>query len=82
MSMAAGALLGVIVMRMAEQRADSGVSLAMAVLFVVSGSASVVLAMLSRPHRLRPSQRRGEVKGWLLSLGLGLLAAVQVSALV
>jgi len=82
MSMGAGALMGVIVMHMAELRADSGLSLAMAVLFVVSGSASVVLAMLSRPHRLRPSQRRGEVKGWLLALGLGLLAAIQVSALV
>jgi hypothetical protein len=38
--------------------------------------------MLSRPHRLKPLQRRGEVKGWLLALGLGLLASVQVSALI
>jgi drug/metabolite transporter (DMT)-like permease len=82
MAMGAGALMGVIVMRMAEQRGDSGLSLAMAVLFVLSGCASVVLAMLSRPHRLKPLQRHGEVKGWLLALGLGVLGAVQVSALV
>lgn len=82
MAMGAGALMGAVVMHMAEQRGDSGLSLAMAVLFVASGCASVVLAMLSRPHRLKPSQRRGEVKGWLLALGLGVLGAVQVSALV
>lgn len=82
MAMGAGALMGAVVTHMAEQRGDSGLSLAMAVLFVLSGCASVVLAMLSRPHRLKPSQRRGEIKGWMLALGLGLLAAVQVSALI
>lgn len=81
MAMGAGAVMGFVVMRMAEQRADSGLSLAMAVLFVLSGSASVVLAMLSRPHRLKPAQRRGEIKGWLLALGLGVLGVVQLSAL-
>lgn len=82
MAMGAGVLMGVIVMHMAEQRGDSGVSLAMAVVFVLSGCASVVLAMLSRPHRLKPAQRRGEIKGWLLALGLGVLGAVQVGALI
>lgn len=82
MAMGAGALIGIVVMHMAAQRGESGLSLAMAVLFVLSGSASVVLGMLSRPHRLKPAQRRGEIKGWLLSLGLGVLGAVQVGALI
>lgn len=80
--MAAGALMGLVVMRMADQRGDSAMSLAMAMVFIGFGAASVVFAKLSRPHRLRPAQRRGEIKGWLLAFGLGLLAAIQVSALI
>jgi len=82
LSLGTGALMGLAVMQMAEHRPGSSLSLAMAVLFVVSGSVSLVLALLSRPHRLRPSQRRGEIQGWLLALGLGLLAAVQVGAFI
>ena len=81
LSLGAGGLMGLLVMQMAAQRPGSGLSLAMAVLFVVSGTTSLVMALLSRPHRLRPSQRGGEVKGWLLATGLGLLAAVQLQSL-
>jgi|GEM_PF-3380129 len=80
LSLGVGLLMGWLVLQMADRRPDSTLSLSMAVLFVVSGSASLVLALLSRPHRLRPSQRRGEIRGWLMALGLGLLAAVQLSA--
>lgn len=74
-----GGVLGQMVSVMAEKRPDDLFSFAMAVLCVVAGSASLVLAMLHAPSRAEVKARTAAVPVWLLSIGAGLLLVLRFS---
>ncbi len=72
-----GGVLGQMVMVMAEKRPDDMFSFAMAVVCVLAGSASLVMAMLHAPATTPVKARAAQVPVWLLAIGAGLLLTLR-----
>lgn len=76
----AGVLMGQVIMGLSLQHQGSLVGLGFALVFLLSGSASLVLWLLDRCRLQRPV-RRPDVHRWLLMLSIGLLASIYVDTL-
>jgi threonine/homoserine/homoserine lactone efflux protein len=70
-----GLLMGQVVMGLSAQHQGSLVGLGFALVFLLSGSASLVLWLLER-HRRERVQRAPTVHRWLLMLSAGLMASI------
>lgn len=75
-----GLLMGQVVMGLSVQHQGSLVGLGFALVFLLSGSASLVLWLLER-HRRERSPRAPTVHRWLLMLSMGLLASIYLDLL-
>lgn len=76
----AGLLMGQVVMGLSLQHQGSLVGLGFALVFLFSGSASLVLWMVERQRLQRPV-RPPAVHRWLLMLSVGLLASIYLDTL-
>lgn len=79
-SVVTGLLMGQVVMGLSSQHQGSLVGLGFALVFLFSGSASLVLWLLDR-HRRAQSPRPASVHGWLMMLSLGLLTSICLDSL-
>jgi threonine/homoserine/homoserine lactone efflux protein len=75
-----GLLMGQVVMGLSAQHQGSLVGLGFALVFLLSGSASLVLWLLER-HRREGVQRAPTVHRWLLMLSAGLLVSIYLDHL-
>lgn len=75
-----GLLMGQVVMGLSAQHQGSLVGLGFALVFLLSGSASLVLWLLER-HRRERVQQAPRVHRWLLMLSAGLLASIYLDHL-
>lgn len=79
-SVVVGLLMGQVVMGLSAQHQGSMVGLGFALVFLFSGSASLVLWLLER-HRRARLDRPAQVHGWLMMLALGLLTSICLDSL-
>ena len=75
-----GLLLGTLVHELAAQRPGDAFALAMAFVMVLAGSISFVLHALATGS-VRSATPTSRLRGWVLLLGLGLVAGVHGPAL-
>ena len=75
-----GLLMGQVVMGLSAQHQGSLVGLGFALVFLFSGSASLVLWLLER-HRRERVQRAPSVYRWLMMLACGLMGSICLDSL-
>ena len=80
-ALAAGLLMGQVVSGIAVHHDGSLLGLTLALVYVLAGSASLMMFLLSWPGRPVARKSPGVLHAWLLVQGVGVLVSLQAQAL-